>query len=166
MMIFGSYDSKSYAWEIRHFGDEFGEKTKERYIKESTTGVFSNSATKDSPLWVDLIVCPDQIGIFLYEYTQNRTAVVFMSLDGNTLMLRNSTGKTLQERIDTKRWAQNGGVGIQSPEVAKKVVSFLRGSKGTMKAVIYTGRVTTYSFTFYMDGFAEAYNELTKKGKK
>lgn len=68
-------------WVIRHFVDKFGEKTKEKYItnKSSIYGTFSNSATQNSNLRVDLMISKAynfkengyDIAIQMYEYAGN-----------------------------------------------------------------------------------------------
>jgi hypothetical protein len=59
------------TWVIRNFVDNFGEKTKERYIGNGIPifGSFSNTATQNSALKVELMISNStSISIQLYEY--------------------------------------------------------------------------------------------------
>lgn len=56
------------AWKTAYYVDEFGDKTNDEYIYTEVKGVFSNTATQDSPLTVQIAVDHDVVSIFLYEY--------------------------------------------------------------------------------------------------
>ena len=58
-------------WEVCNYVDEFGDETKEKYVRNSETilGTFSNSATQNSDLRVSLLInSKESINIQLYEY--------------------------------------------------------------------------------------------------
>lgn len=57
-------------WDLSYYVDEFDEPTPQAYVytKEVIEGVFSNSATTNSKLYVRLLVDKEDISIFMYEY--------------------------------------------------------------------------------------------------
>lgn len=62
---------ESQLWDTYYYVDDFNQETSEWYVGNTTEliGSFSNSATTDSALLVNMIVdCYGEIGIFLYEY--------------------------------------------------------------------------------------------------
>ena len=61
-------------WEVNYYVDDFNQPTDEWYIANKTSflGTFSNSATTDSTLTVDMLVdCENYVAFFLYEYGRN-----------------------------------------------------------------------------------------------
>lgn len=56
------------TWELNYFVDDFGEKTNEGYLLNVCQGEFSNSATTNSHLRVDIVVTPEHIRFDMYEY--------------------------------------------------------------------------------------------------
>jgi len=57
-------------WKIGNYIDNFGEIKDEKYISTYVTGIFSNSATTNSPLGVLLIIDKKSIRFQLYEYAR------------------------------------------------------------------------------------------------
>ena len=63
-------------WMIGHYVDDFGQPTNDGYVinKQYIQGKFSNSATTNSKLNVEILVdYQDDIAIFLYEYARNNS---------------------------------------------------------------------------------------------
>jgi len=57
------------VWQLKYFVDEFKEETDEGYILNSGVGTFSNSATTNAKLTVELLITDDlRVQIFLNEY--------------------------------------------------------------------------------------------------
>ena len=63
-------EEESSLWELGYYVDEFNQPTEDGYVCNSTVflGTFSNSATTNSLLYVNILVDEDDISIFLYEY--------------------------------------------------------------------------------------------------
>lgn len=60
------------AWTLEYYVDEFDEPTDEAFLyAKNISGTFSNSATTDSNLYVELVLDKENFGIFLYEYGRN-----------------------------------------------------------------------------------------------
>lgn len=65
----GGQSSNAVEWTEKHYVDEFGASTNNKYMQTELNGTFSNSATTNSPLKVVLTVDMDStIKIALYEY--------------------------------------------------------------------------------------------------
>lgn len=144
-------------WKVRHFADSFGDPTKNRYIESSSVGVFSNSATKNSPLYVDIMVISDEyIGIFLFEYSRRRPATYFIGNNGRVLM-KNSYGEKHKITYISK-WGQSGGLSIRNGEA----IRFLKRSVGLVKFVIYDEHSSQYHFSINANGFTAAYNMMKR----
>lgn len=69
-----SEETESKLWDTYYYVDDFNQETDEWFVGNSTQliGTFSNSATTNSALLVDMAVdCYGEIGIFLWEYGNN-----------------------------------------------------------------------------------------------
>ena len=78
-------------WITHSYVDKWGETTGDKYVttKEPITGQFSNTATNNSDLTVQLLVDKDKISFFLYEYNNHQ---VKSSLDrGYNILYRVGT---------------------------------------------------------------------------
>lgn len=95
-------------WRIRHFVDEFGEDTDEAYMTNSSSfiGTFSNSATENSELLVDLIIRSDnsikgkhypRTSIQLYEYGGNNPVKAY-GKDTYSVRVKDAEGKVYSLR--------------------------------------------------------------------
>ena len=58
-------------WSIGFYVDEFDKPTGEKYVWGHTNGVFSNSATTNSDLYVTFIIDKKNVSIKLYKYGRN-----------------------------------------------------------------------------------------------
>ena len=60
--------AKSNGWEVKRYVDEFGDPTGNIYIEKNEYGTFSNSATTNSDLTVNVMVDSASIKFIFYEY--------------------------------------------------------------------------------------------------
>ncbi|NJD22834.1 MAG: hypothetical protein FIA82_09235 [Melioribacter sp.] len=84
-------------WSVRFYVDEFGEPTKQGYITNTSPiyGMFSNTATQNSDLKVDLLIGnPSDISIQLYEYARNNP-VKAISSDSYSVLIQDKDGGRL-----------------------------------------------------------------------
>lgn len=84
-------------WSVRFYVDDFGEPTKQGYITNTNSiyGVFSNTATQNSDLKVDLLITnSSDISIQLYEYAHNNP-VKAISSDSYTVLVQDKDGGRL-----------------------------------------------------------------------
>jgi len=106
-------------WSIGYYVDEFGEPTKQRYIKNTTSlkGTFSNTATQNSKLNVDFLIDDSsKISIMFYEYAGNNPVksnaqmgtsyhVLMQDKDGKRFELRavNSSDRLTFKSTDSRK---------------------------------------------------------------
>jgi len=122
-----------------------------RDISVSVEGKFSNSATKDSPLWVEIqITNSGHIYLYLYEYSNSKPPhrsaekpMYNFSLFAKTKFLcRNIRPSDSYEVGDA---THSEGIRL-SGELAKKVISTLKESNRKVYFMITMGSSSTYSF--------------------
>lgn len=149
----------SSLWETYYYVDDFNQETSEWYIGNSTqlVGSFSNSATTDSPLLVDIIAdCYGEVGIFLYEY-------------GNHLV-KNSSNNFVEEYSITMQaddgvnYEMTGTMYCGADRILideayrATALSLLQGSSNVKVRVTNMDRtVESYIFVIIPSNFAEEY---------
>jgi len=170
------YQTKVNPWIQKSFVDDFGDKTNKKYIMYETEGIFSNSATKNTYLFVQVIIaenqdkktrackrvperCPDKVAIFLQEYNKNNPAQYFIDFE-NELHMKNSKNQVL-EIHGLGKWNQKGGVSIRG-EWNIDFINFLKDSTGIVKIAIYDGYSSSYYFEIDANGFTREYNKMLK----
>jgi hypothetical protein len=122
----------------------------------ATEGVFSDSATSESYLGVEVLFTKTASGIFLHKYNQSSPSVSFIG--GGKIDLKNTFGGTLSF-YTTYKWNQEGGLRV-SGTACKKFRDYLKQSFGEVKVIIEDNYSSKYLFTINTTGFSEAYNEL------
>ena len=84
-------------WAVRYYVDDFGEPTKQVYIRNTNLirGTFSNSATQDSKLDITfLITNSSNISIQLYEYAGNNPVKAY-SAESYSVQIQDNDGDRL-----------------------------------------------------------------------
>jgi hypothetical protein len=147
-------------WKTGNFVDEFGKQTGKNFIYTEVEGVFSNTATTNSKLYVKVIVSKSSIGILMREYSINRPPEKFIG--NGTIQMRNSKDEriTVQTRGD---WHHSGGLLIEdlySEKSASSFRSFMRRSVGNIQFVIKDKYSSSYQFTIDSTGFIQEFNIL------
>lgn len=142
-------------WTQGTFVDDFGDSTGEKYIfKGGITGFFSNSATKNSSLFVEILISSDsKVAIYLTEYSKNRPAVKF---DGY-IKAKNDQGKLYSSTVF--EWNKSGGLSVYDK---KDLIKFLTNSK-EVKFYISDKYSSKYSFVLNTQGIKDALELINKK---
>jgi hypothetical protein len=151
-------------WKSGMFADQFGDPTGEYYIKTEIEGVFKNSATSGSPLYVEVLLKKDAAGIFLHEYDRSRPAEKLIG--GAQIQMKNLANQRLIINTSSD-WNQSGGILIDDyiGEYAQiydfsKFRSLIQKSEGLIKVVIFDDYSSVYSFSINADGFTEEFKKL------
>lgn len=149
----------SQLWDTYYYVDDFNQETSEWYVGNTTEliGSFSNSATTDSALLVDIIAdCYGEIGIFLYEY-------------GNHLVKNSSNNYVEQYSItmqseDGTNYDMTGTMYCGADRILidesyrATALSLLQGSGNVKVRVTNMDRtVESYIFVIIPSNFAEEY---------
>lgn len=156
-------EKESSMWQIDYYVDEFNEATDEGYISNSTyfLGKFSNSATTDSNLLVEVLVDNTDVNFFLYEYGR--------SLVKNSSSYNDETYNIKMKTADGKVTTFTGTLACGNdritidqdyvPEVVKAL-----SQKGNTTTTFYIENsertVTNYTFAVISSDFAKQYEKL------
>jgi hypothetical protein len=147
-------------WTVGYYVDDFGEPTKEGYIKNTSliSGIFSNTATQNSDLNVEFLISnSSDISIMLYEYARNNPVKAY-SPDSYRVLIQDKDG----ERY--KLTATNYSDRLSFNKSTSKKVHGILVKGGMIKfKIIESDRPTTeYDFTISnADWYNNAYRKLT-----
>ena len=156
---------KTGIWTTGNYLDEFGEKTGEKFVtnKNYIRGLFSNTATTDSDLNVEILVDENTFCIMLYEYEK----YLVKSVGSTKYNVHIKYGDKKLSFSDVPIYTDRITIGTTLSNFKSKVEEFekLRDifKKGyDLQFVIYeSGRSTTqYSFTVPSSNFYYEYTEL------
>lgn len=146
-------------WTVSYYVDDFGEPTKEGYIRNTNliSGTFSNTATQNSDLNVKFLISnSSDISIMLYEYAGNNPVKAYSS-ESYQVLIQDNDGKRLKLR------ATNYSDRLSFDKTASRQVHNVLMKGGTIKFKIYeTDTPTTeYDFTILKaDWYENAYAKL------
>jgi len=154
-------------WKLNTYVDDYGESTKDKFIKTTTEGYFSNSATTKDYLYVKVFVDKDGAGIFLHQYNKSSSPEKFIGTA--TIKMKNEAGQEI--KIYTAHsWNQSGGILIQNFTLVKgaetydflRFRNFINKSVGKIKVVIYDEYSSVYRFDIDATGFTKEYQLIYK----
>lgn len=139
-------DKKLRGWSEGYYIDSFGDRTGETFTRKKINGLFSNSATNNSELGVDILFDLDSIDFRLYEYGFDR-GVEKEFLDSILLLMKNEKNEELE--IFIYRKAGSGKISVYfSKKLRSKdfytILNFFEKSE-EVKVRISAGE--SYSFT-------------------
>lgn len=150
-------------WETYYYVDDFNQPTEDGYICNSTyfLGTFSNSATTDSNLLVNVVVDEVDIAFFLYEYGNNLVKNNSSSYDDlYNITMRTADGTDLS--FTGTMFCGDDRIFID-PDFIPQVVSALSQEGNTMTSFYIENAertINNYLFTVISNNFAEQYNAL------
>lgn len=152
-------------WKAGYFTDEYGEATKQKFIKTTVVGNFSNSATSNAYLLAEVLIEKSAAGIFLHEYKDQSAPQKFIGTA--RIKMKNSEGKELQI-FSSSSWNQSGGILIKNFTMVRGAESydfsnfrnFIKKSAGEIKVVIYDSYSSSYRFSIDSKGFSEEVDQL------
>lgn len=151
-------------WSVQFYVDDFGEPTKEGYIKNTNLirGTFSNTATQNSDLNVKfLITNSNDINIMLYEYASNNPVKTYSS-EIYQVLIQDKDGNR------TKLVATNYSDRLSFDQASSKQVHNILMKGGTIKFKIYELENTTNEYNFTIDNadwYENAYAKLRETKK-
>ena len=146
-------------WEISNYVDEFQEKTEEKYIKQTTLGNFSNSATTNSSLLAHILIDKDNVRLRLQEYAKNYVK------DDESIRFRVRSNDSIDSEF--RMWIDRDGyIGFLSYDKKEKdslLHILLRGGEVKFFGVVDHYGKSTYRFSFNADKLQNAIDEMNKK---
>ena len=140
-------------WSIGFYVDRFDEPTGEKYVWGHTNGVFSNSATTNSDLYVTFIIDKKNVSIKLYEYGRNHPVKTGGSYD------------VIYKQNDNKHYG-SGFLGSDKLKLDKKdglevVRMFIKGDEVQFHIDEFMGHSQSeYKFTINPTFFDYYFNQL------
>lgn len=150
-------------WEVKSFVDNFGDPTKDKYLVSFMEGKFSNSATSNSYLFVEILMTKKSAGIFLKEYDVTRPAQKFTS--SVQIQMKNERDEKLI--LNTSGvWNQSGGIKLDNNigdyyhGTFKKFRDFIAKSSGPIKVVIFDDYSSVYNFSINPSGFKDKVSKI------
>ena len=147
-------------WKVKHYSDQFGEATKQGFIgnEQPIQGTFSNSATQDSPLLVQLLIDPNMdASIKLYEYAGNNPVKKYGSEEYD-VNVKDKDGKAYHL---TGTNYESDRLTLDKSSSKKLHAALLKGGK--LQMVIRESETSTTVYGFFIDnadGYLAARKEL------
>jgi hypothetical protein len=150
-------------WVVSYYVDDFGEPTKEGYIRNADfiSGLMSNSATQNSDLNVKFLISnPSDISIMLYEYAGNNPVKAY-SYDVYRVLIQGEDG----DRYEMRATNYSSDRLSFNEKSSRKVHGILmKGGMIKFKIVELETPTAQYSFTINnADWYDNAYTKLTGK---
>jgi hypothetical protein len=146
-------------WTVQYYVDDFGEPTKEGYIRNTNliSGTFSNTATQNSALNVKfLITNSNDINIMLYEYAGNNPVKAYSS-ESYKVLIQDKDGNRMKLR------ATNYSDRLSFDKTTSKKVHNILMKGGNIKFKIYESDTPTTEYDFTInnsDWYENAYAKL------
>lgn len=131
-------------WQVTHYVDDFGDPTKQGYIRNLSLirGQFSNSATEDSELDVRLLInSKTNVDLFLYEYASNNPVKAY-SPDEYKILLQDKDGT----RHTLKAFNRNDRLSFGPKHSAIVTNALLKAGRVKFRIIEVETPTTQYSF--------------------
>lgn len=147
-------------WKLGYFVDDFGDYTKDKYLKTSNQyGSFSNSATTNSNLKWNLLVTRQYIAFFLYEYGSSQVKGFSSFPDTYKVSIKEDNGAI------TSFDAKNGSdrIMISNSSDYQKFLAILNKEREVKISIQETGLAASSSYNLgVLDcaGFGAEFKEL------
>jgi len=146
-------------WTVNYYVDDFGEPTKEGYIRNTSyiNGSFSNTATQNSALNVKLLISnSSDISIMLYEYAGNNPVKAYSS-ESYRVLIQDKEGNRF------KLTATNYSNRLSFDKTTSRKVHgiLMKGGSIKFKIIEIDTPTTNYDFTIQKaDWYDNAYKKL------
>ncbi len=146
-------------WTVSYYVDDFGEPTKEGYIKNRNyiSGQFSNTATQNSALNVKFLISNSyDISIMLYEYANNNPVKAYSS-ESYRVLIQDNAGN--RYKLTATNWSDRLSFDKSSSRKVHNIL--MKGGKIKFKIVEIDTPTTEYHFTIdKADWYENAYRKL------
>ena len=147
-------------WRIGSYVDEFGDRTNKKFLSYADyfVGVFSNSATENSPLFVEFLVnSKNEINIILHEYQKNSPVKEYDSVK-YIVSIKTSKGKetlTGWNSSDRIKLGPQSSLKLHNHWINNEIIGFsIRKSDGLDTLTRYSFKMKNYP------GYKETYAKL------
>ena len=150
----------SASWKLAHYVDDFKQPTDEMYIYSADiTGTFSNSAADDEELIAVLVIDPEDVTLFLYEYGEYLVTGYSSSTTSFTVKMRDMNGN--DTNLTANLYANGDRLFFTESSAEKVKEVFMQGGKVSFYLQNNRRKIETYLFTLTdTKGFDEAWKEM------
>jgi outer membrane murein-binding lipoprotein Lpp len=152
--------SNTGMWQNSLYVDNFGEPTRDAYIRNARPilGTFSNTATQDAPLRVRFLINDSShISIMLYEYAGD-VPITVNDLTGYTVRVRDQDGKNYEMYATSV----SDRLGLEQEDARKLHAIFING--GRVRFWIQPTHTLSTQYRFDIDNadwYSNAYEKLS-----
>lgn len=152
------------VWEVQYYVDDFNQPTDDGFVtnKNYFVGQFSNSATTNSQLYVQVLADGTDVVFFLYEYGSHQVKNSSSNyVDTYSITMR--TGDGTDHALTGTLYC--GGDRVYVDDACKaSVIDALSQADQQVSFLIVDDKYSTTKYLFTVDcgNFAEAYQELTQ----
>lgn len=146
---------------IGYYVDEFNQPTSDGYVVNESyvAGQFSNSATTDSLLYVQVLVDKEDITIFLYEYGRNLVKNSSSNyVDEYDIVMKTADGA--KQNITGTIYCGGDRLFIDDSYKSTVLNALKSGNEVSFYIVESERTTTTYLFTINTSNFAEKYAQM------
>jgi hypothetical protein len=152
-------------WRMQNYVDEFGNDTAIRCVtnKDPIKGTFSNSATQNSPLLVDILIdSKSEVAIRLYEYARNNP-VKAIHREGYRVAFQDSRGG----KYTCFAFNSSDRLSLDLKNSSDSLYNaFMQGGNVKFRIVKVDQPSTSYSFEIEPEGYENAIRLLLDGNKK
>lgn len=147
---------KSYHWRVGNYKDEFGDATGQKFTYFHTEGTFSNSATTNEELHVEVIVDLNYVQFEMLEYGRLKITDLF---DNSTYTIRVKDDKD-QVHTFSGWFSESTSRIVLSSSYKQEMLDILKAG-GRIRFSITHDKMTSTKYTFAiesLDNFEESWN--------
>lgn len=150
-------ENETGIWGIEYYKDQFGEQTRKAYMTNISPirGVFSNTATENSPLGVKLIVeSYNKIALILYEYNDSNPVKDY---DQQYIVyLKNNK----DEKMGVIALNSSDRLNFYEKDCLDIMKMFFKSSWVKFAIINRSRTSSTYNFGFELEGFQNVYKKV------
>lgn len=151
-------------WSVNYYVDDFQQPTDEWYITTNSTfsGTFSNSATTNSKLEVQVLADAEDIAFFLYEYGRSQVKNPSSNyVDEYDITMRTADGT--DHSLSGTVYCGGDRLMIEGTDMDTVLAAMKDGGTISFHIVESERTTTTYLFSLEASNFSQVYEEISGK---
>lgn len=157
----GGSEAASGIWSVNYYVDDFQQPTDEWYITANTSfsGTFSNSATTNSKLAVQVAVDAEDVAFFLYEYGRSQVKNPSSNyVDEYDITMRTADGT--DHSLSGTAYCGGDRLMIEGKDMDTVLAAMKDGGTISFHIVESDRTTTSYLFSLEASNFSQVYEEM------
>lgn len=157
----GGSEAASGIWSVNYYVDDFQQPTDEWYITANTSfsGTFSNSATTNSKLAVQVAVDAEDVAFFLYEYGRSQVKNPSSNyVDEYDITMRTADGT--DHSLSGTVYCGGDRLMIEGKDMDTVLAAMKDGGTISFHIVESDRTTTSYLFSLEASNFSQVYEEM------